>query len=65
MKTDKLSKNELKELVGGLSVIEVTTAVATVATINDNVVSSCSCPYKNKSVINNINRVAGCVCTCV
>jgi len=62
MITKKLTKSEIKELKGGT--ICGGTSQATGDVLNKNNVDTCTCWYKNASLITNLNK-AGTTCSCV
>jgi len=56
----KLSKEELKELVGGIFMDESRSDI-----INDNSHWGCRCTFNNNSTISNKNSVQNCQCDCI
>ena len=61
MKKSNLTKEELKELIGGQLSLQ---SIASQDVDNNNSYSSCSCSYNNRSVISNTNSVTTCICKC-
>jgi hypothetical protein len=62
MDVQKLTQEELSELVGGVE----TGTVAPPSVSNKNSTATCVCTYYNAPLsISNINSMSGCLCKCV
>ena len=61
MKKVELTKEELKELIGGQLSLQ---SVAAQDVNNSNTTFGCQCTYNNKSVISNSNSSNSCECLC-
>jgi hypothetical protein len=62
VKSNKLTKEELKHLVGGSYTMALMNASPD--SQNGNVIYGCNCCFSNNGVIPNHNNVMGCVCNC-
>jgi len=63
MDKNKLTKEELSELVGGFVEIEEEQGRG-VDIVNKNKEFGCLCTFKNQQTISNENEVFGCECRC-
>ena len=65
MENNKLTKEELNELVGGSVDVDEVVVLNPDDIINKNSYWGCTCTYKNTSAISNENTVTNCTCQCV
>ncbi|MDR2145362.1 MAG: hypothetical protein LBE91_02745 [Tannerella sp.] len=63
VKSKKLTKEELKNLVGGFVVLSARAVDTDVK--NSNGYLGCVCTYNNQGAIDNSNTVQGCRCECI